>query len=115
MMTVRTHDQYNTTIYGLNDRYRGVYNERRVIFMNEEDMRDYGLENLNVVDIKSHFNGEERIAEKFKVVKYAIPRKCCATYFPETNVLVPIGSVAEKSNTPTSKFVKVTLTKHPVK
>jgi anaerobic selenocysteine-containing dehydrogenase len=78
-------------------------------------MKDYGLENLNVVDIKSHFNGEERIAEKFKVVKYAIPRKCCATYFPETNVLVPIGSVAEKSNTPTSKFVKVTLTKHPVK
>ena len=115
MMTVRTHDQYNTTIYGLNDRYRGVYNERRVIFMNEEDMKDYGLENLNVVDIKSHFNGEERIAEKFKVVKYAIPRKCCATYFPETNVLVPIGSVAEKSNTPTSKFVKVTLTKLPVK
>ena len=115
MMTIRTHDQYNTTIYGLNDRYRGVYNERRVIFMNEEDMKDYGLENLNVVDIKSHFNGEERIAEKFKVVKYAIPRKCCATYFPETNVLVPIGSVAEKSNTPTSKFVKVTLTKHPVK
>lgn len=115
MMTVRTHDQYNTTIYGLNDRYRGVYNERRVIFMNEEDMRDYGFENLEVVDIKSHFNGEERIAEKFKVVQYPIPTKCCATYFPETNVLVPIGSVAEKSNTPTSKFVKVTLTKHPIK
>lgn len=115
MMTVRTHDQYNTTIYGLNDRYRGVYNERRVIFMNKEDMRDYGFGNLEVVDIKSHFNGEERIAEKFKVVQYPIPPKCCATYFPETNVLVPIGSVAEKSNTPTSKFVKVTLTKHPIK
>ncbi len=112
MMTIRTHDQYNTTIYGLNDRYRGVYNERRVIFMNEEDMLDYGFENLDVVDIKSHFNGEERLAEKFKVIKYPIPPKCCATYFPETNVLVPIGSVADKSNTPTSKFIKVTLKRH---
>ena len=97
MMTIRTHDQYNTTIYGLNDRYRGVYNERRVIFMNERDMLEYGFENLDIVDIKSHFNGEERLAEKFKVVKYPIPPKCCATYFPETNVLVPIGSVAEKA------------------
>ena len=112
MMTIRTHDQYNTTIYGLNDRYRGVYNERRVIFMNERDMLEYGFENLDIVDIKSHFNGEERLAEKFKVVKYPIPPKCCATYFPETNVLVPIGSVAEKSNTPTSKFIKITLTRH---
>ena len=112
MMTIRTHDQYNTTIYGLNDRYRGVYNERRVIFMNEKDMLEYGFENLDIVDIKSHFNGEERLAEKFKVVKYPIPPKCCATYFPETNVLVPIGSVAEKSNTPTSKFIKITLTRH---
>ena len=111
MMTVRTHDQYNTTIYGLNDRYRGVYNERRVIFMNEKDMQENGLNNLDVVDIKSHFNGEERIAEKFKVVAYPIPLKCCATYFPEANVLVPIGSVAEKSNTPTSKFIKVTVKK----
>ena len=112
MMTIRTHDQYNTTIYGLNDRYRGVYNERRVIFMNEGDMLEYGFENLDIVDIKSHFNGEERLAEKFKVVKYPIPPKCCATYFPETNVLVPIGSVADKSNTPTSKFIKITLTRH---
>ena len=111
MMTVRTHDQYNTTIYGLNDRYRGVYNERRVIFMNEKDMQEHGLNNLDVVDIKSHFNGEERIAEKFKVVAYPIPSKCCATYFPEANVLVPIGSVAEKSNTPTSKFIKITVKK----
>jgi len=76
-------------------------------------MKDYGFINLEVVNIKSHFNGEERIAEKFKVVQYPIPRKCCATYFPETNVLVPIGSVADKSNTPTSKFIKVTLEKHP--
>ena len=81
--------------------------------MNEKDMQENGLNNLDVVDIKSHFNGELRIAEKFKVVAYLIPFKCCATYFPEANVLVPIGSVAEKSNTPTSKFIKVTLEKRP--
>ena len=112
MMTIRSHDQYNTTIYGLNDRYRGVYNERRVIFMNELDMQEHGFENLDIIDIKSHFNDEVRFAEKFKVIKYPIPPKCCATYFPETNVLVPIGSVAHKSNTPTSKFIKVTLSRH---
>lgn len=112
MMTIRSHDQYNTTIYGLNDRYRGVYNERRVIFMNELDMHEHGFENLDIIDIKSHFNDEVRFAEKFKVIKYPIPPKCCATYFPETNVLVPIGSVAHKSNTPTSKFIKVTLSRH---
>ena len=112
MMTIRTHDQYNTTIYGLNDRYRGVYNERRVILMNEKDMLSNGVENLDVVDITSHFKNKQRTVEKFLVVKYPIPEKCCATYFPETNALVPIGSVAEKSNTPTSKFVVVTIAKH---
>ena len=111
-MTIRTHDQYNTTIYGLNDRYRGVYNERRVILMNEKDMLSNGVENLDVVDITSHFKNKQRTVEKFLVVKYPIPEKCCATYFPETNALVPIGSVAEKSNTPTSKFVVVTIAKH---
>ena len=111
MMTIRTHDQYNTTIYGLNDRYRGVYNERRVILMNEKDMLSNGVENLDVVDITSHFKNKQRTVEKFLVVKYPIPEKCCATYFPETNALVPIGSVADKSNTPTSKFVVVTIAK----
>ena len=112
MMTIRTHDQYNTTIYGLNDRYRGVYNERRVILMNEKDMLFHGFENLDLVDITSHFNSQQRKAEKFMVVKYAIAEKCCATYFPETNVLVPINSVADKSNTPTSKYIVITLEKH---
>lgn len=112
MMTIRTHDQYNTTIYGLNDRYRGIYNERRVILMNQEDMNSQGLHNLDLVDIKSHFNNEVRLVEKFLVVKYPIPKCCCATYFPETNALVPIGSVADKSNTPTSKFVIITVHKH---
>jgi len=112
MMTIRTHDQYNTTIYGLNDRYRGVYNERRVILMHPEDMKENQLHNLDLVDIKSHFNNELREVEKFLVVHYPIPKGCCATYFPEANALVPIGSVADKSNTPTSKYIVITVEKH---
>ena len=111
MMTIRTHDQYNTTIYGLNDRYRGIYNERRVVLMNEKDMHSRNLQNLDKVNLTSHFNGEKRCAKGFLVVKYPIPQKCTATYFPETNVLVPIDSVAEKSNTPTSKYIVVTIDK----
>lgn len=79
--------------------------------MNESDMRSRNLQNLDKVDLTSHFNGEKRYAKGFLVVKYPIPQKCTATYFPETNVLVPIDSVAEKSNTPTSKFIVVTIDK----
>lgn len=109
MMTIRSHDQYNTTIYGLDDRYRGVYNERRVVLLNPEDMAAAGLKDRDVVDLTSHFNGEERTAHRFIAVPYEIPRRCAATYFPEANVLVPIGSVAEKSNTPASKSVIITI------
>ncbi|WP_348667768.1 FdhF/YdeP family oxidoreductase [uncultured Polaribacter sp.] len=115
MMTLRTHDQYNTTIYGLDDRYRGVLNERRVIFMNSEDMKTQGLKKLDLVDLTSHFNGEERIAKGFLVVSYEIPKQCTATYFPEANVLVPLNSVAKRSNTPTSKTVIITIQKRKVK
>ena len=111
MMTIRTHDQYNTTIYGLNDRYRGVLNERRIIFMNAEDMEQHGLQKLDKVNLTSHFNGEERHALGFLVVPYNIPRQCTATYFPETNVLVPITSKADISNTPTSKTVVISIQK----
>ncbi len=111
MMTIRTHDQYNTTIYGLHDRYRGILNERRVILMNPDDMQDMGLKNLDPVDLTSHFEGEERHAYKFLAIPYNIPRKCTATYFPETNVLVPIKSTAKISNTPTSKAVVITIQK----
>jgi len=113
MMTIRSHDQYNTTIYGLNDRYRGIKNERRVILLNAEDIREAGLAQGQVVDITSHFQGQERVAPKFIVVPYEIPRHCAATYFPEANVLIPIGSVAEKSNTPTSKSVVISIAAHP--
>jgi molybdopterin-dependent oxidoreductase alpha subunit len=109
MMTIRSHDQYNTTIYGLDDRYRGVFNERRVVLLNSDDMREAGLTERQVVDLTSHFEGQERIAHRFIVVPYTIPRRCAATYFPEANVLVPINSVAEKSNTPASKSVIITI------
>ncbi len=111
MMTIRTHDQYNTTIYGLNDRYRGVLNERRVVFMNLDDMNSLGLQKLDLVDLTSHFNNEKREAKGFLVVPYSIPRQCTATYFPEANVLVPLKSKADISNTPTSKTVIITIKK----
>jgi anaerobic selenocysteine-containing dehydrogenase len=109
MMTVRSHDQFNTTIYGLDDRYRGVHGERRVVFLNSEDVREQGLSAGQVVDLLSHFDGEERTARRFIVVPYPIPRRCAATYFPETNVLVPVRSVADKSNTPASKSVVISV------
>ena len=111
MMTIRSHDQFNTTIYGLNDRYRGIYNERRVILMNQQDMNKRNLNKGDVVDLYNYHDGIERVAHKFIVVPYPIPENCTATYFPETNVLVPINSVAEKSNTPTSKLVIIKVKK----
>ena len=111
MMTIRTHDQYNTTIYGLDDRYRGVLNERRIIFMNKEDMKDQQLQKLDLVDLTSHFNTEKRVAKGFLVVPYDIPKQCTATYFPEANILVPLKSKADISNTPASKTVIITIKK----
>ncbi len=113
LTTIRSQDQFNTTIYGLDDRYRGIYNGRRVLFMNPEDMREFSFQQSQPVDITSHFEGQEREAQQFLVAPYSIPRGCVATYFPEGNVLVPIGSVAEISNTPTSKSIVVTLTPSP--
>jgi molybdopterin-dependent oxidoreductase alpha subunit len=111
MMTMRSHDQYNTTIYGLDDRYRGIHGGRRVVLLNEEDIKERGFHAGQIVDLTSHFEGQQRTARRFLVVPYSIPRNCAATYFPEANVLVPIGSVAEKSNTPASKSVIISI--HP--
>jgi molybdopterin-dependent oxidoreductase alpha subunit len=105
MMTMRSHDQYNTTIYGLDDRYRGIRGERRVVFMNAADMTELGLHERQVVDLISEWHDGERIAEAFIVVPYDLPRRNCATYFPEANPLVPLDSYADRSNTPTSKSV----------
>jgi anaerobic selenocysteine-containing dehydrogenase len=111
MMTVRSHDQFNTTIYGLDDRYRGVYDERRVVFMHPRDAAARGLGTGDIVDLINDSGGRERVARKFIVVPYDIPERCCATYFPEANVLVPIDRVARKSNTPTSKWVPIRVQK----
>ncbi len=111
MMTVRSHDQYNTTIYGLDDRYRGVHNERRVVFMNREDMASAGLSAGEAVDLTSEYDGELRYARLFQVVPYAIPPGNICTYFPEANTLVPITRTARGSNTPISKSVRVKVVK----
>jgi anaerobic selenocysteine-containing dehydrogenase len=109
LTTVRSHDQFNTSIYGLDDRYRGIYNGRRVIFLNEDDMREAGLMGGHLVDITSHFRGQTRTAQRFMVAPYPIRRRCAAAYFPEANVLVPLGSVADESNCPASKSVPISL------
>ena len=109
LMTVRSHDQFNTTIYDYNDRYRGIHGERRVIFMNKEDIAERGLKAKQPVDITSHYEGEQRTIEKFLVIPYDIPKGNVSAYFPEANPLVPIASVAKTSNTPTSKYVVVTV------
>lgn len=109
LMTVRSHDQFNTTIYGLHDRYRGIYNSRRVILLNEMDIRERNFVPGDLVDIINDHGGIERVARSFTVVHYPIPRQCAAAYYPETNVLVPIDTVADGSNTPVSKLVVIRL------
>ncbi|MFP6899446.1 MAG: molybdopterin dinucleotide binding domain-containing protein, partial [Opitutales bacterium] len=109
LMTIRSHDQFNTTIYGMDDRYRGIRNERRVIFLNREDMADRNLSAEQPVNITSHWQGETRHARLFLAIPYEIPRRCAAAYFPETNVLVALDSTARVSKTPTSKSIVVTV------
>ena len=109
MMTVRSHDQYNTTIYGLHDRYRGIYNGRRVVFMNEKDAHAAGLKKGDTVDIVSKYEGVERKAENFVIVPYEIPSQNIATYFPEANNVIPHNHYARGSQTPISKSVIVQL------
>ncbi len=109
LMTVRSHDQYNTTIYGMDDRYRGIYNARRVVMMNKDDMEDIGASAGQEVDLTSHWEGRKIRSERWKVVPYDIPRGNLCSYFPEANVLVPLESTAEGSNTPTSKWIEVSV------
>jgi molybdopterin-dependent oxidoreductase alpha subunit len=110
LQTVRSHDQYNTTIYGLDDRYRGVKHGRRVVFVNPADLSELGVADGALVDLVSRWeDGSERRAPGFRVVAYPTARGCAAAYFPETNVLVPLDSTAQVSNTPTSKSLVVRL------
>jgi anaerobic selenocysteine-containing dehydrogenase len=110
LQTVRSHDQYNTTIYGLDDRYRGVHGGRRVVFVNPSDLAALGIADGTIVDLVSEWaDGRQRRAPAFRVVAYPTARECAATYFPEANVLVPLDSTAEGSQTPTSKQIIVRL------
>ena len=110
LQTFRSHDQFNTTVYGLNDRYRGIGNERRVVFMNPQDMKKRGLSPLQAVDMVSEHSGQTRVARRFLAVPYDMPAGSAAAYFPEANVLVPIDSFADVSLTPTSKSVLIRVT-----
>ncbi|MGB8180416.1 MAG: FdhF/YdeP family oxidoreductase [Acidimicrobiales bacterium] len=107
LQTVRSHDQFNTTVYGLDDRYRGIKGGRRVVFVNAEDLAARGLVDGDLVDLVSVWSDGERHAKGFRAVAYETPRGCAATYFPEANVLVPLDSTALGSNTPTSKSLIV--------
>jgi molybdopterin-dependent oxidoreductase alpha subunit len=109
LTTVRSHDQFNTTVYGLDDRYRGITGGRRVVFVNAEDLREFGLADGEVVDLVSVWRDGERRAKAFRAVAYDTPRGCAAAYFPEANVLVPLDSTADISNTPTSKSTVIRL------
>ena len=111
MMTIRSHDQYNTTIYGLDDRYRGIKNGRRVVLMNENDMSNYGFSKDSLVDLSSEMKSGLIVSPKWFVVPYDIPEGNVATYFPESNMLIPLDSVADGSNTPTSKSVPIKISK----
>ncbi|AZA93659.1 Formate dehydrogenase H [Chryseobacterium nakagawai] len=112
MATTRTHDQFNTTIYGLDDRYRGIKNERRVIFMNQKDIDKAGFKAGDKVDLFNYDDDIERVAPLFIIVSYQIPEKNTVTYFPETNVLVSVNNVVKESNMPASKYVKIKIKKH---
>jgi formate dehydrogenase major subunit len=114
LQTIRSHDQYNTTIYGLNDRYRGIHHGRRVVFVSPDDLATLGLADGDIVDLVSMWtDGAARRAPAFRVVSYPTARGCAAAYFPETNVLVPLDSTADTSNTPTSKSIIVRLEPAP--
>ncbi|KZX20801.1 FdhF/YdeP family oxidoreductase [Rathayibacter tanaceti] len=110
LQTLRSHDQFNTTIYGRDDRYRGIHDGRRVVFVHADDIAALGFANAAMVDLVSEWpDGVERRAEAFRIVAYDTPRGCAAAYYPETNVLVPLDSTARVSNTPTSKSVVIRL------
>ena len=107
---MRSHDQFNTTIYGHNDRYRGIKKGRHVVFVNPEDIAELGLADGQFVDIQGEYqDGVERVVRKFRVVSYPTARGCAAAYYPEANVLVPLNHTAEGSHTPVSKAVIVRL------
>jgi molybdopterin-dependent oxidoreductase alpha subunit len=113
LQTVRSHDQFNTTVYGLDDRYRGVHGGRRVVFVCAADLTALGFADGDIVDLVSVWSDGERRAPAFRIIEYPTPAGCAAAYFPEANVLVPLDSTADTSNTPTSKSVVIRLESPP--
>ncbi len=108
LTTIRSHDQFNTTIYGFDDRYRGISGERRVVFVNPGP-GGARLRAHQRLDVTSHYRGTLRTVSAFRAVPYDIPRGCAACYFPEANPLVPLENHADESHTPASKSIVVTL------
>lgn len=113
LQIIRSHDQFNTTMYGLDDRYRGISDGRKVTFVNSDDLLGLGLADGARVDIVSEWHDGDRRASGFRIVSYPTARGCAAAYFPETNVLVPLDSVADRRDTRTSKAVIVRLEAQP--
>jgi len=103
-MTMRSHDQFNTTIYGENDAYRGIFNGRRVVFMNKADMEERKLQQGQWVNLQSYYKDRVHCAKLFAVAPYDIPKGSLAVYFPEGNELIDLEATAKVSNTPMSKF-----------
>jgi len=114
LQTLRSHDQFNTTIYGLDDRYRGLANARRIVLVNPEDLEERGIAPCSLVDITSIWGDERRTVKSFTAIPYEMPRGSAAAYFPEANVLVPVGSQAEGSGTPTSKAVEIEIVRSEI-
>nr|MBI1231607.1 FdhF/YdeP family oxidoreductase [Cytophagales bacterium] len=111
LMTVRSHDQFNTTVYGYDDRYRGIRNARKVLMIHKADMAAFGLSQGDPIKITSFFQGEERVLEGFSAVAYDIPPGCVAVYFPEGNVLVAVDNHSPESHCPASKYIEVVVEK----
>ena len=111
LMTIRSHDQFNTTIYGMDDRYRGIFNERRIIMMNPQDMEERGFKIREIVNLSSLYDGKRREVKNFIVIPYQIPKGNTAAYFPETNPLVPFNHFADGSQTPISKSIRIRVEK----
>jgi anaerobic selenocysteine-containing dehydrogenase len=110
LQTLRSHDQFNTTIYGHNDRYRGIRKGRRVVFVNPQDLAELGFEDRQLVDVHGeHSDGRDRVLRRFRLISYPTARGCAAAYYPEANVLVPLEDTVKGSNTPVSKGVIVRL------
>jgi molybdopterin-dependent oxidoreductase alpha subunit len=111
LTTVRSHDQFNTSVYGPDDRYRGIRGDRRVVFLNRDDLARLGLAAGDRVDLTSHFRGETRRVSGFRAVPYDLPSGCAAAYFPEANPLVALDDTAEASRTPAYKSIEISVTK----